>query len=172
MIFFFYFSLESTGASASPSASGNVANAASTGIYSEVKACPRCQVLAVKMHDGSCNHMTCAVCGVEFCWLCMKEISDLHYLSPSGIIIRAFYMCFQLIYLCRILLKSQFSPTWNYMTFLFNFRLYLLGQKTMVEKKEIIVATWNPCGCSGRNRVFGMYFGTSYAHWYSIMGWT
>ena len=28
--------------------------------------------------------MTCAVCGVEFCWLCMKEISDLHYLSPSG----------------------------------------------------------------------------------------
>ena len=87
---FFYFSLESTGASASPSASGNVANAASTGIYSEVKACPRCQVLAVKMHDGSCNHMTCAVCGVEFCWLCMKEISDLHYLSPSGIIIRAF----------------------------------------------------------------------------------
>ena len=50
----------------------------------QVKACPRCQVLAVKMHDGSCNHMTCAVCGVEFCWLCMKEISDLHYLSPSG----------------------------------------------------------------------------------------
>ena len=82
--FSLFFSLESTGASASPSASGNVANAASTGIYSEVKACPRCQVLAVKMHDGSCNHMTCAVCGVEFCWLCMKEISDLHYLSPSG----------------------------------------------------------------------------------------
>lgn len=24
--------------------------------------------------------MTCAVCGCEFCWLCMKEISDLHYL--------------------------------------------------------------------------------------------
>ena len=23
-------------------------------------------------------------CGCEFCWLCMKEISDLHYLSPSG----------------------------------------------------------------------------------------
>ncbi|XP_016119468.1 E3 ubiquitin-protein ligase RNF19A-like, partial [Sinocyclocheilus grahami] len=36
------------------------------------------------MNDGSCNHMTCAVCGCEFCWLCMKEISDLHYLSPSG----------------------------------------------------------------------------------------
>ena len=27
--------------------------------------------------------MTCK-CGCEFCWLCMKEISDLHYLSPSG----------------------------------------------------------------------------------------
>ena len=58
--------------------------AGGSSMYSEVKACPRCQVLAVKMHDGSCNHMTCAVCGVEFCWLCMKEISDLHYLSPSG----------------------------------------------------------------------------------------
>ena len=51
---------------------------------SELKVCPRCDVLIVKMDDGSCNHMTCAVCGSEFCWLCMKEISDLHYLSPSG----------------------------------------------------------------------------------------
>ena len=50
----------------------------------EVKVCPRCNVLIVKMDDGSCNHMTCSVCGSEFCWLCMKEISDLHYLSPSG----------------------------------------------------------------------------------------
>jgi hypothetical protein len=41
-------------------------------------------VLIAKMDDGSCNHMTCALCGSEFCWLCMKEISDLHYLSPSG----------------------------------------------------------------------------------------
>lgn len=50
----------------------------------DIKPCPRCQVLIVKMNDGSCNHMVCAVCGAEFCWLCMKEISDLHYLSPSG----------------------------------------------------------------------------------------
>ncbi len=42
---------------------------------SEVKVCPRCHVLIVKMDDGSCNHMTCSVCGSEFCWLCMKEIS-------------------------------------------------------------------------------------------------
>ncbi|KAJ9600756.1 hypothetical protein L9F63_001086, partial [Diploptera punctata] len=35
----------------------------------DIKPCPRCQVLIVKMDDGSCNHMTCAVCGAEFCWL-------------------------------------------------------------------------------------------------------
>ncbi|XP_076164367.1 E3 ubiquitin-protein ligase RNF19A [Ptiloglossa arizonensis] len=50
----------------------------------DIKPCPRCQVIIVKMDDGSCNHMICAVCSAEFCWLCMKEISDLHYLSPSG----------------------------------------------------------------------------------------
>lgn len=50
----------------------------------EMKRCPKCQAPIVKMDDGSCNHITCAVCGCEFCWLCMKEISDLHYLSPSG----------------------------------------------------------------------------------------
>jgi hypothetical protein len=53
-------------------------------IKEEIKRCPKCQALIVKMDDGSCNHITCAVCGCEFCWLCMKEISDLHYLSPSG----------------------------------------------------------------------------------------
>ena len=50
----------------------------------EFKPCPICKVLIIKMDDGSCNHMTCSVCGTEFCWLCMKQISDLHYLSPSG----------------------------------------------------------------------------------------
>ena len=56
-----------------------------TNVYSliftdDIKPCPRCSAFIVKMDDGSCNHMTCAVCGAEFCWLCMKEISDLHYL--------------------------------------------------------------------------------------------
>lgn len=50
----------------------------------DIKPCPCCKVPIIKMDDGSCNHMTCSVCGTEFCWLCMKEISDLHYLSPSG----------------------------------------------------------------------------------------
>lgn len=53
-------------------------------VKEEIKRCPKCQALIVKMDDGSCNHITCSVCGCEFCWLCMKEISDLHYLSPSG----------------------------------------------------------------------------------------
>ncbi|KJH48986.1 IBR domain protein [Dictyocaulus viviparus] len=50
----------------------------------DIKACPRCHTYIVKMDDGSCNHMVCAMCSVEFCWLCLKEISDLHYLSPTG----------------------------------------------------------------------------------------
>jgi E3 ubiquitin-protein ligase RNF19A len=36
------------------------------------------------MNDGSCNHMICPMCSADFCWLCLKEISDLHYLSPTG----------------------------------------------------------------------------------------
>jgi len=46
--------------------------------------CPRCSVLVEKMDDGSCNHMNCSVCGCEFCWLCMKEVTSVHYLLPSG----------------------------------------------------------------------------------------
>ncbi|GFO44886.1 E3 ubiquitin-protein ligase rnf19a-like [Plakobranchus ocellatus] len=49
-----------------------------------IKSCPRCSALIVKMDDLSCNHMVCAVCGANFCWLCLKEMSDLHYLSLSG----------------------------------------------------------------------------------------
>uniref|UniRef100_A0A915ETB2 RBR-type E3 ubiquitin transferase n=1 Tax=Ditylenchus dipsaci TaxID=166011 RepID=A0A915ETB2_9BILA len=49
-----------------------------------MKSCPRCGALIVKMNDGSCNHMVCALCGVEFCWLCLKQINELHYLSPTG----------------------------------------------------------------------------------------
>lgn len=52
----------------------------------DIKPCPRCGAYIIKMNDGSCNHMTCAVCGCEFCWLCMKEISDLHYLRYSHVL--------------------------------------------------------------------------------------
>ncbi|EDV19381.1 uncharacterized protein TRIADDRAFT_33670, partial [Trichoplax adhaerens] len=50
----------------------------------QIKMCPRCSALIIKVDDGSCNHMVCSVCSTEFCWLCMREITDLHYLSPSG----------------------------------------------------------------------------------------
>lgn len=64
--------------------SASISYSHESGAQNEIKPCPRCGAFIVKMNDGSCNHMTCAVCAAEFCWLCMKEISDLHYLSPSG----------------------------------------------------------------------------------------
>lgn len=75
------------GGTATSGGGGGAANTVRIGsdvLREEIKRCPKCQALIVKMDDGSCNHITCAVCGCEFCWLCMKEISDLHYLSPSG----------------------------------------------------------------------------------------
>ncbi|XP_062324003.1 E3 ubiquitin-protein ligase RNF19A isoform X1 [Osmerus eperlanus] len=50
----------------------------------EIKACPRCNAYIMKTNDGSCNRMNCTVCACQFCWLCMQEITDVHYLSPSG----------------------------------------------------------------------------------------
>lgn len=50
----------------------------------DIRECPVCGSCIIKMNDGSCNHMTCSICETQFCWLCMKEISDLHYFSPSG----------------------------------------------------------------------------------------
>ena len=49
-------------------------------VADEYKSCPRCKTMINKMDDGSCNHMTCSICGAQFCWLCLKEASDLHYL--------------------------------------------------------------------------------------------
>jgi len=49
-----------------------------------MKACPVCNIFIIKIDDGSCNHMTCSICGCQFCWLCIKKTSELHYLSPTG----------------------------------------------------------------------------------------
>ncbi|XP_026564288.1 E3 ubiquitin-protein ligase RNF19A-like isoform X1 [Pseudonaja textilis] len=49
-----------------------------------IKVCPRCGAFIMKINDGSCNRMNCTVCGCLFCWLCMQEITDVHFLSPSG----------------------------------------------------------------------------------------
>nr|XP_020472937.1 E3 ubiquitin-protein ligase RNF19B-like isoform X2 [Monopterus albus] len=54
------------------------------GYAEEIKACPRCGAYIMKTNDGSCNRMNCTVCACQFCWLCMQEITDVHYLSPSG----------------------------------------------------------------------------------------
>ncbi|KAK0403693.1 hypothetical protein QR680_017072 [Steinernema hermaphroditum] len=77
------------GSSNGTGASSSVTNPIGTGDLGrlkrgDIKACPRCRTYIVKMNDGSCNHMVCAMCSAEFCWLCLKEISDLHYLSPTG----------------------------------------------------------------------------------------
>eukprot|EP00434_Breviolum_minutum_P023068 symbB.v1.2.020353.t1/scaffold1703.1/size108286/5 len=38
--------------------------------------CPRCGMKIIK--DGGCNHMTCAFCGADFCWLCGRHLSGGH----------------------------------------------------------------------------------------------
>lgn len=48
------------------------------------KPCPRCGCFILKEKDGTCNHMKCTFCGTDFCWLCLKEIGEFHYFSPSG----------------------------------------------------------------------------------------
>ncbi|KAM6270813.1 LOW QUALITY PROTEIN: E3 ubiquitin-protein ligase RNF19B-like [Spheniscus humboldti] len=50
----------------------------------DIKVCPRCSAFIMKINDGSCNRMNCTVCGCLFCWLCLQEISDVRFLSPSG----------------------------------------------------------------------------------------
>lgn len=46
----------------------------------DIKVCPRCSAFIMKINDGSCNRMNCTVCGCLFCWLCLREISDVHFL--------------------------------------------------------------------------------------------
>ncbi|XP_054617111.1 E3 ubiquitin-protein ligase RNF19A isoform X2 [Dunckerocampus dactyliophorus] len=61
-----------------------VFNEEAGGDAEEIKPCPRCGAYIMKTNDGSCNRMNCTVCACQFCWLCMQEITDVHYLSPSG----------------------------------------------------------------------------------------
>ncbi|KAJ7341439.1 hypothetical protein JRQ81_005533 [Phrynocephalus forsythii] len=45
-----------------------------------IKVCPRCGAFIMKIKDSSCNRMNCTVCGCLFCWLCMREVTDIHFL--------------------------------------------------------------------------------------------
>ena len=44
-----------------------------------VKRCPRCQMYTEK--NEGCNHMTCASCKYQWCWLCEGEYKYEHYKS-------------------------------------------------------------------------------------------
>uniref|UniRef100_A0A8D0F5T0 RBR-type E3 ubiquitin transferase n=1 Tax=Strix occidentalis caurina TaxID=311401 RepID=A0A8D0F5T0_STROC len=49
----------------------------------DIKVCPRCSAFITKINDGGCNRMSCPVCGCLFCWLCLREISDVHFLRSA-----------------------------------------------------------------------------------------
>lgn len=44
------------------------------------KQCPVCRSTIEKMADGSCNQVHCVCCGSDFCWLCGRKITEMHYL--------------------------------------------------------------------------------------------
>ncbi|CAG9333288.1 unnamed protein product [Blepharisma stoltei] len=50
----------------------------------EIQLCPKCRRKIEKV-DG-CNHMTCAVCGYQWCWLCRGAYKRNHFsrLNPFG----------------------------------------------------------------------------------------
>ena len=45
-----------------------------------INSCPRCGAMIEKVEDGSCNHIKCSVCGREFCWLCLREVTEMHFM--------------------------------------------------------------------------------------------
>lgn len=47
------------------------------------KRCPKCRAPTEK--DGGCNHVSCAICHYEWCWLCNGKYTPLHY-SPTNIL--------------------------------------------------------------------------------------
>jgi len=54
-------------------------------LAARTKPCPQCKVRTEK--NRACNHMTCAKCRFEYCWLCLKPWSE-HGSSTGG-----YYVC-------------------------------------------------------------------------------
>jgi hypothetical protein len=42
-----------------------------------VKKCPKCSIITEK--NNGCNHITCAKCGYQWCWLCNQEYNAEHF---------------------------------------------------------------------------------------------
>ncbi|KAL4476674.1 hypothetical protein ABPG73_007335 [Tetrahymena malaccensis] len=51
---------------------------------SDVQRCEVCKTVVAKI--SGCNHMTCKVCGYEWCWLCGSRYDKIHFfsLNPFG----------------------------------------------------------------------------------------
>ncbi|EGD76019.1 hypothetical protein PTSG_00728 [Salpingoeca rosetta] len=59
-----------------------------TDLPPNTKPCPKCFAPIEKAQDGSCNHVRCYVCKTDFCWLCLKPLSQMdtinHYVGMTG----------------------------------------------------------------------------------------
>ena len=96
--------------------------------------------------SGGCNHMTCAACKHEFCWLCNKKFTPNHFrpnfMNPCGG--RLFtdqnrpssFVCCQM---CRSLLFYILLPIFLVLVFLFIFAVYAYFDEyyTVLRQREL-----------------------------------
>ncbi|GAA50856.1 E3 ubiquitin-protein ligase RNF19A [Clonorchis sinensis] len=78
----------------------------------KIKPCPKCHTFIQKADDGSCNDMVCAICGFNFCWLCLRPNSAGHYLVLDGCSIwgkRRWSTRRRLLVLLAVLLLTPFT---------------------------------------------------------------
>ena len=44
-----------------------------------LRECPACAAAVEKVKDNTCNMVDCGQCGAQFCWLCGRPVSELHF---------------------------------------------------------------------------------------------